>query len=111
MYTTRNINSSRHILIDHSHKTNSYDINPQQEVPVKIHERTRALDKLESFLGEGKPEKFDLSNLDNSEKDEFLSMLYELLACGVVECETIEVNGMQEKHYLINSLDDECFTV
>lgn len=111
MYITKDINFTRHILIDHSHKIISYDITQQQEEPVKINERTRALDKLESFLDEGKPEKFDLSDLDDQEKDEFLSMLYELLVCGIVECETVEVNGMQEKRYLINSLNDECFTV
>jgi hypothetical protein len=109
MHLVKDINFLQYVIIDHSHKTNYNEVLSQKEEPIKLSNNSKAFEKLEMFLDQDKPDKFDLSDLDDQGKDEFLGMLYELLKCGVIEYETTEVSGKLEKHYFLNCLGDESF--
>jgi hypothetical protein len=111
MQLVKDINFLHCVIIDHSDKMEHTELVIEHDDALILNEKSKAFKKLESFLDLGKPDKFDLSNLCDQEKDEFLGMLYELLKCGVVGYQKVETKGKIEKHYVINNLGDECFSI
>lgn len=74
---------------------------------IEISNTAKVYDRLDKFLNLGKPDRLDISDLSESEKNDFLKMLAELIKQGIVGYEILEVNGKPEKHYVVNQIGDE----
>lgn len=107
MNLVKSIDFFQYVLIDHSDKEDRPDFTLSEEEQKDIPQSSKAVEKLELFLNLGRPGKFDLSDLKDSEKDDFLGMLYELLNCGVVDSEQVEKEGSCEKLYMVNELVED----
>jgi hypothetical protein len=73
---------------------------------IEISEASKAFAGLDRFLNLSTPGRVEVDTLNPSEKEEFLKMLSELLKRGVVGYEVLEVNGLPEKHYIVNQIGD-----
>jgi len=67
---------------------------------------SKAYRKLDEFLNLGNSREVNTDDLTPEEKAIFLKMLSILLKHGVVGYNVYEVNGRQEKHYLVNTIGD-----
>jgi len=74
---------------------------------IEISNTSKAFTKVEGFLNLGKPNRLDISDLNDAEKEEFYKMLAKLIKAGIVGYEILEVNGKPEKHYIVNQLGDQ----
>lgn len=81
--------------------------NRQPADSAEISNTSKAFARLDKFLNLGRPDRLDISDLNEAEKKEFLKMLAELLKKGIVGYEVLEVNGKPEKHYIVNEIGDE----
>jgi type II secretory pathway component PulF len=88
-------------------KNEETGINKSSSDSVEFSDTSKAFAKLDSFLNLGKRDRLDLSDLNESEKSEFLKMLATLLQKGFVGYEVLEVNGKPEKHYIVNQIGDQ----
>ena len=73
---------------------------------LEISNTGKAMQKLDDFLNLGKRNRFDLSGLNDGEKEDFLKMLATLIQHGIIGYEEYEVNGKREKHYIVNTIGD-----
>lgn len=84
---------------------------PDKYLPVKdsieISNTSKVYDRIDKFLNLGRPDRLDVSDLSNVEREEFLKMLTNLIRKGIVGFEVLEVNGKPEKHYIVNQIGDE----
>jgi len=74
---------------------------------IEFSNTSKAFSKLDNFLNLGKSDRLDITELNESEKKEFLKMLAVLLQKGIVGYEVLEVNGKPEKHYVVNQIGDK----
>jgi endo-1,4-beta-D-glucanase Y len=74
---------------------------------IEISNTSKAFAKIDNFLNLGRSDRLDTSDLNDSEKEEFVKMLAALMKKGVVGYEMIEVNGKPEKHYIVNEIGDQ----
>lgn len=74
---------------------------------IEISNTSKVYDRIDKFLNLGRPDRLDVSDLNNVEKEEFLKMLTDLIRKGIVGYEILEVNGKPEKHYIVNQIGDE----
>ncbi len=74
---------------------------------IEISNTSKAFAKVEGFLNLGKPNRMDVSDLNDAEKEEFYKMLAKLIKAGIVGYEILEVNGKPEKHYIVNQIGDQ----
>jgi hypothetical protein len=107
MNLVKSIDFFQYVLIDHSGREDYPDFNQDADEQKEIIQPVKAVAKIEEFLKLGKPGKFDLSDLNDFEKDEFLIMFYELINCGVIDCEQVEKDGLCEKFYTVNEIEDD----
>ena len=107
MNLVKSIDFFQYVLTDHSGKADHPEFISPEEEQIEAPQSAKVFKKFELFLNSGQCANFDLSDLNDSEKDEFLGMLYELLNYGVVECESVEKEGTSEKLYLVNELADD----
>jgi hypothetical protein len=85
-------------------KTNT---NSQSKDSIEISNTAKVYDRIDKFLNLGRPDRLDVSDLNDAEKKEFLKMLSDLLKRGIVGYEILEVNGKPEKHFIVNQIGDE----
>jgi hypothetical protein len=92
----------------------SDSLNAKKTVPgsgpkdsIEISDTAKVYDRIDKFLNLGRPDRLDVSDLNDSEKKEFLKMLSDLIKRGVVGYEVLEVNGRPEKHFIVNQIGDE----
>ena len=81
--------------------------NKSPEDTVQLSDTSKVFNKLDNFMNLGKRDRFNVSDLNDEEKKEFLKMLSELLKRGIVGYEVLEVNGKPEKHYIVNQIGDQ----
>ena len=74
---------------------------------IEISNTSKVYDRIDKFLNLGRPDRLDISDLNNSEKEEFLKMLTNLIKKGIIGFEVLEVNGKPEKHYIVNQIGYE----
>jgi hypothetical protein len=74
---------------------------------VEISNTAKVYDRIDKFLNLGRPDRLDVSDLNDAEKEEFLKMLANLLKHGIIGYEILEVNGQPEKHFIVNQIGDE----
>lgn len=74
---------------------------------IEISNTSKVYDRIDKFLNLGRRDRLDISDLNNSEKEEFLKMLTNLIKKGIIGFEVLEVNGKPEKHYIVNQIGDE----
>jgi len=74
---------------------------------VEISNTAKVYDRIDKFLNLGRPDRLDVSDLNDAEKEEFLRMLVNLLKHGIIGYEILEVNGQPEKHFIVNQIGDE----
>lgn len=87
---------------------NQKNISPKtKKDSIEISNTSKAFAKLENFLNLGKPNRLDVSDLNETEKNEFLKMLSVLLKKGIIGYEILEVNGKPEKHYIVNKIGNQ----
>lgn len=67
---------------------------------------SKAYRKLDEFLNLGSSRDVNTDDLTPEERAIFLKMLSILLKHGVVGYHVYEVNGRQEKHFLVNTIGD-----
>ena len=85
-------------------KTNT---NSQSKDSIEISNTAKVYDRIDKFLNLGRPDRLDVSDLNDAEKEEFLKMLANLLKHGIIGYEILEVNGQPEKHFIVNQIGDE----
>ena len=81
----------------------------QNTVPkdsAEISDTSKVFSQIDQFLNLGNPNRMDISNLNTSEKKEFLKSLAELLKNGIVGYEILNVKGRPEKHYIVTEIGD-----
>ncbi|MBI9072566.1 MAG: hypothetical protein JEY94_13270 [Melioribacteraceae bacterium] len=74
---------------------------------LNISNSANAFKKIDDFLNLGKPDRLNMDNLSDGEKEEFLKMLSTLLKEGIVGYEYLEVDGKKEKHFIVNQLKND----
>lgn len=74
---------------------------------ANISDTSKAMKKIDDFLNLGKTDRFDLSDLNSGEKEEFYKMVAKLMEKGIVGYEVLEVNGKPEKHFIVNEIGDK----
>lgn len=74
---------------------------------VEISDFGKVFQKVDDFLNLGKKERMDISELNDTEKEEYLRMVSKLSNKGVVGYETFEINGQKEKHFLANQIGNK----
>jgi len=74
---------------------------------VEISDFGKVFQKVDDFLNLGKKERMDISELNETEKEEYLRMVSKLADKGVVGYETFEINGQKEKHFLANQIGNK----
>lgn len=74
---------------------------------IEISNTSKAFKKVESFLNLGRPDRLDTSDLNKSERTEFLNMIARLLKEGIVGYEILEVDGKPEKHFIVTQIGNE----
>ena len=74
---------------------------------VEISNTAKVYDRIDKFLNLGRPDRLDVTDLNDAEKEEFLRMLVNLLKHGIIGYEILEVNGQPEKHFIVNQIGDE----
>ncbi len=80
---------------------------PARQDAVELSNPAKAFARLQAFLNLGGTKRLDISELTETERQEFFKMLTNLLAQGVVGYEVLEVDGRPEKHYLVNQIGDQ----
>ncbi len=84
---------------------------PDKDLPAKdsieISNTSKVYERIDKFLNLGRPDRLDISDMNNAEREEFLKMLTDLIRKGIVGFEVLEVNGKPEKHYIVNQIGDE----
>ncbi len=85
-------------------KTNT---NSQSKDSIEISNTAKVYDRIDKFLNLGRPDRLDVSDLNDAEKKEFLKMLSDLIKHGIIGYEILEVNGKPEKHFIVNQIGDE----
>ncbi len=90
-----------------SFKMNEQETKDNPVDKIEFSNTSKAFAKLDNFLNLGKRDRLDVSDLNDSEKKEFLKMLATLLQKGIVGYEVLEVNGKPEKHYIVNQIGDQ----
>lgn len=85
-------------------KTNT---NSQSKDSIEISNTAKVYDRIDKFLNLGRPDRLDVSDLNDAEKKEFLKMLANLIKHGIIGYEILEVNGKPEKHFIVNQIGDE----
>ncbi|MBA4406629.1 hypothetical protein C0389_05085 [bacterium] len=81
--------------------------NPPAKDSIEISNTSKVYNRIDKFLNLGRPDRLDVSDLNNAEREEFLKMLSDLIRKGIVGFEVLEVNGKPEKHYIVNQIGDE----
>ena len=106
----RQVDNTTNILtVFYSSVVNKNDAS-KDEAPgdtVQLSDTSKVFSKLDNFMNLGKRDRFNVSDLNDEEKKEFLKMLSELLKRGIVGYEVLEVNGKPEKHYIVNQIGDQ----
>ncbi len=74
---------------------------------VEISNTAKVYDKIDNFLNLNAKNRLDLSDLSESEKEEFFKMLHALIKRGIIGYEYLEVNGKKEKHFIVNEIGNE----
>lgn len=90
-----------------SKKIKQTDKNLSAKDSIEISNTSKVYDRIDKFLNLGRPDRLDVSDLSNAEREEFLKMLADLIRKGIVGFELLEVNGKPEKHYIVNQIGDE----
>ncbi|GEM_PF-958521 len=90
-----------------SFKKNEQETKENPVDTIEFSDTSKAFAKLDNFLNLGKRDRLDITDLNDSEKKEFLKMLATLLQKGIVGYEVLEVNGKPEKHYIVNQIGDQ----
>lgn len=90
-----------------SFKKNEQETKENPVDKFEFSDTSKAFAKLDNFLNLGKRDRLDITDLNDSEKKEFLKMLATLLQKGIVGYEVLEVNGKPEKHYIVNQIGDQ----
>jgi hypothetical protein len=84
---------------------------PDKNLPAKdsieISNTSKVYDRIDKFLNLGGPDRLDVGDLNQAEREEFLKMLSDLIRKGIVGFEVLEVNGKPEKHYIVNQIGNE----
>lgn len=84
---------------------------PDKNLPAKdsieISNTSKVYDRIDKFLNLGRPDRLDVGDLNQAEREEFLKMLSDLIRKGIVGFEVLEVNGKPEKHYIVNQIGNE----
>ena len=88
-------------------KNNNESKNEAAADTAQFSDTSKVFNKLDNFMNLGKRDRFNVSDLNDEEKKEFLKMLSELLKKGIVGYEVLEVNGKPEKHYIVNQIGDQ----
>jgi len=97
------------LLTVSDNKSKSQENNQSQMTydSASISNTSKAMNKIDSFLNLGETNRFDLSDMNPAEKEEFYKMLAKLMEKGVVGYEIREVNGQPEKHFIVNEIGDQ----
>jgi hypothetical protein len=97
------------LLTVSDNKSKSQETNQSQMTydSASISNTSKAMNKIDSFLNLGETNRFDLSDMNPAEKEEFYKMLAKLMEKGVVGYEIREVNGQPEKHFIVNEIGDQ----
>lgn len=74
---------------------------------LEISNTAKTFKKLDDFLNLGKKNRFDLSGLNEAEKREFIKMLTTLIQHGIIGYREYEVEGREEKHFIVNTIGDK----
>ncbi|MCX6169126.1 MAG: hypothetical protein NTX65_07300 [Ignavibacteriales bacterium] len=83
------------------------NLNSQSKDSVEISNTAKVYDRIDKFLNLGRPDRLDVTDLNDAEKEEFLKMLANLLKHGIIGYEILDVNGKPEKHFIVNQIGDE----
>lgn len=106
----QSINSTKQPFIFTKTEEKKVKINPEEEYSVvdsaEISNTAKAFSKVEKFLDMNNPNRLNINDLNDAEKEEFLKMLAGAIKEGVVGYEVLEVNGLPEKHFLVNEIGD-----
>lgn len=95
------------LFVDDSKKVKLQERKSPAKNSIEISNTSKVYDRIDKFLNFGRPDRLDVSDLNNSEKEEFLKMLTNLIKKGIIGFEVLEVNGKPEKHYIVNQIGDE----
>ncbi len=95
------------LFSSNSKKIKPPDKNLSAKDSIEISNTSKVYNRIDKFLNLGRPDRLDVSDLNNAEREEFLKMLSDLIRKGIVGFEVLEVNGKPEKHYIVNQIGDE----
>lgn len=101
------INSIKSLLAEDLKGAKKTEKGSVKKDTIEISNTSKAFAKLDNFLNLGSSDRLDLSDLNDSEKKDFIKMLADLVHQGVVGYEVINVNGKPEKHYIVNEIGDK----
>ena len=90
-----------------SRKVKVPDKNPQAKDSIEISNTSKVYNRIDKFLNLGRPDRLDVGDLNQAEREEFLKILMNLIRKGIVGFEVLEVNGKPEKHYIVNQIGNE----
>lgn len=107
MKPIENSKSLQDLFTSDSKKIKVPNKNSTAKDSIEISNTSKVYDRIDKFLNLGRPDRLDVSDLNNVEKEEFLKMLTDLIRKGIVGYEILEVNGKPEKHYIVNQIGDE----
>lgn len=74
---------------------------------LQISNTAKAFAKVDKALNLTNPGPLDLKDLSDNERKEFLKMLSSVLKSGITGYETLEVNGVAEKHFAETEIADK----
>ncbi len=106
-FSSSSVNSFKAYIKNNTTKITDNKSSDSKSDSIDISASSKAFKKIDDFLNLGKADRLDTSDLNPSEKEEFLKMLSTLLKKGVIGYEILEVNGKPEKHYIVNQIGDE----
>jgi DNA replication protein DnaD len=74
---------------------------------IEISDSAKVFSNIDKFFNLDDPNRLDLSNLNETEKKDFMDTLASLLKKGFMGYETLKVKGKVEKHFIETEIGDE----
>ena len=78
-----------------------------QKDTIEISDSAKVFSNIDKIFDVSNPDRLNLSDMNESEKKDFLKNLSNLLKKGFMGYETLKVKGKLEKHFLETEIGDE----
>lgn len=87
-------------------KSNDTNASGRYRDSAEISNTAKVLNKLDNFMNLGSSNRLDLDGLNETEKEEFLKMMADLIQNGIIGYEVLEIDGKPEKHDILMQIVD-----